>query len=260
MDIDYRENERKALLAKQAAAWSISLSEPGRELVASGDCPECRHRTRYTVRSEISTAGAAVGGSVPVERRTTRKIPCACRGNHGSHPAGLAGCGRWWLVDVVRSDDDSGWHLEPAQDDRMLAAAEALNDAAATQLTEVRSAVEKWLPGLAALYGLFGLAAVVSGRGNGAKLPVGERWVVGAFALAGLGATVLSITCGYRAAYGWPRTVKVMTNEQLQTWYEERNSRAGKAVGLFRTALVYALAALIALLVAAGTLWVWPAP
>jgi hypothetical protein len=142
----------------------------------------------------------------------------------------------------------------------MLAAAEALNDAAASQLTEVRSAVEKWLPGLAALYGLFGLAGVVSGRGIAAKLPTGEKWVVAAFALAGLGATIVSIICGYRAAYGWPRMVGVMTNDQLQAWYEERNSRAGKTVGLFRTALVWALAALIALLLAAGTLWVWPPP
>jgi len=141
----------------------------------------------------------------------------------------------------------------------MLDAAEALNAATATQLTDVRGAVEKWLPGLAALYGLFGLAGIVSARSNVGKLAVGEKWAVAAFALVGLGATIVSIICGYRAAYGWPRTVNVMTNEQLQDWYEERNSRAGKAIGLFRTALVWALIALIALLLAAGTLWVWPA-
>jgi hypothetical protein len=124
----------------------------------------------------------------------------------------------------------------------------------------VRTAVEKWLPGLAALYGLFGLAGVVTARSNIVKLGVGEKWAVAAFALIGLGATIVSITCGYRAAYGWPRTVKVMTNEQLQVWYEKKNSRAGKTIALFRTALVWALIALIALLLAAGTLWVWPAP
>ena len=64
-------------------------------------------------------------------------------------------------MDIVRSGDGSNWHLEPAEDDRMLPAAEALNDAAANQLTDVRNAVEKWLPGVAALYGLFGLAGIL---------------------------------------------------------------------------------------------------
>jgi len=197
----------------------------------------------------------------PAERRTARKIVCLCRDSHDGRPAGLAqGCGRWWLVDIVRSGDGSNWHLEPAEDDRMLPAAEALNDAAANQLTDVRNAVEKWLPGVAALYGLFGLAGIVTAPSRVAKLAVGEKWLVAAFILVGLGATITSIICGYRAAYGWPRIVKVMSNEQLQAWYEKRKNRAGKAIALFRTALVCALIALTALLLAAGTLWTWPAP
>lgn len=205
--------------------------------------------------------GAAVGSSIPAERRTARKIVCLCRDSHDGRPAGLAqGCGRWWLVDIVRSGDGSNWHLEPAEDDRMLPAAEALNDAAANQLTDVRNAVEKWLPGVAALYGLFGLAGIVTAPSRVAKLAVGEKWLVAAFILVGLGATITSIICGYRAAYGWPRIVKVMSNEQLQAWYEKRKNRAGKAIALFRTALVCALIALTALLLAAGTLWTWPAP
>jgi hypothetical protein len=141
----------------------------------------------------------------------------------------------------------------------MLTAAEALSDAEPTQLSDVRAAAEKWLPGLAALYGLFGLAGVVSGRSSIAELPSGGKWTVAALALAGLVATVVSIMCGYRAAYGWPRNAKVMTNHQLQVWYDDRNGQAGKAAALLRTALIWALVALVALLLATGTLWFWPA-
>ena len=57
---------------------------------------------------------------------------------------------------------------------------------------------------------------------------MGEKWLVAAFILVGLGATITSIICGYRAAYGWPRIVKVMSNEQLQAWYEKEKTGQGR--------------------------------
>ena len=259
MAIDYRQNDRRTLTPEQAKSWAVAKVEPGGFLSASGKCPACDDETTVEILNEVTTVGAVAGSALPHEARTARKIPCRCNSTHNGRPPEISqGCGRWWLVDVVRSSAGASWTLEPAPGDSMLAAADALEQASKTQLDDVRAAAEKWLPGVAALYGLFGLAGVIAGRDTVKTLPTAGKWLVALAALCGLAASTLATYWGYRAAYGWPITSNVSTNEQLQEWYAAQKARAKTAAENLRLAVLASVVAVIALVVAVGLLWFWP--
>ena len=109
--------------------------------------------------------------------------------------------------------------LSPLVDPTLEAAADALRAAASGQLTDLRTAAEKWIGGVTALYTLFGLAGLTITRTAVTGLDTG--WQVGiaisvtlAIALAGL-----AIYWIYRAAYGWPVTRPVRDDDELRDWY-----------------------------------------
>lgn len=122
----------------------------------------------------------------------------------------------------------------------------------------VRSSVEKWLPAVTALYGLFGLSSLVVGKDTLAKVPVEGRAAVAIIVVIGLILTGLAIWFGYRAAYGWLKVHDVSDDARLQEWYRERRGAIKNAPGRLAWALSFASAAVAVLLLAIGVLWFWP--
>lgn len=133
-----------------------------------------------------------------------------------------------------------------------------MEEAVSNEMSRVRTTAEKWLPGIAALYGLFGLAGVVVGKDTVGPLRWDGKLLVAVLVLVGLGCTIAAIWFGYKAAFGWPTVVGVDTDDKLKHWYARRREAVLEAPGLLRTSIGNAVAALTCLLLAVFVIWFWP--
>ncbi|MFJ2576911.1 hypothetical protein [Kitasatospora aureofaciens] len=243
------------------SAWTV-FPATGLLTSATGPCPRCGHSCLMPVTTKIiagaATAPATEAPSPPPEPLTLQFV-CTCGEAHDSRPAGTTeGCGAWWLVQLEKSPAGP-YRLRPAQDRRLAEAAIALRAAATTQGADVRAAAEKWLTGITALYGLFGLAGVVAGRTTIASLGTAGKTTVAAAALLGIAAAGGAILTGYRAAYGWPVAQPVADDTELARWKARHDAYAFSAAADLRRAVALAVAALGALVLTVGLIWFLPA-
>lgn len=117
---------------------------------------------------------------------------------------------------------------------------------------------EKWLPGVAALTGIFSISTAVVAGGSTSKLSTPVSAVTFALlALAIIGATT-ALVLGYRAAYGWPRMLRFANpaeqstaDAKIRRWKSNRPRLLKWAVGL-------AGSVILSLLVALGIVWFKP--
>lgn len=248
--IAYVEDTRVEILESQLVAWTVD-GPTGGPLIASGPCPVCGHTTSQPIAVEIMAHAATAVELLPPEERTTRRFLCMCTSSHdGRPPTVLGGCGRWWLVTLVHEGET--WRMSPGGDFSLVPALRALDEVAAGERAAVRTAAEKWLPGITVLYGLFGLAAVVAKRDAVDALVDWAKVVIALAAVAGLVATVLAVVWGYRAAFGWVQPVDVSDDEKLRQWYEQRRDAVAASVKDLEGAVRAAVAAVALLVLAAG--------
>ncbi|MEV8531464.1 hypothetical protein [Streptomyces sp. NPDC051211] len=246
---------------EQLAAWTVQSTGRG-GFAATGPCPACGHHTTELVSPEAPIGMESAGGAVPPpEKRTTRQFHCSCRVEHPGRPsAATAGCGRWWLAAIEPAD--GGWRLSAHIDPLVGRAAVELSAAAVAELSSARAVSERWLQGLAALYGLFAVAGTVVGKDVVADLAHGARVAVFVTLAAGTLLAAVSIVTGYRAAFGWLRVGKgedVGTDDKLLAWYEARRKRAVTSIGpRLQTALLAALGSLTCLVATLGIVWLGP--
>jgi hypothetical protein len=254
-DLAYRQNEMITVTDADLAEWHIAN---GGGLTASGSCPACGHPTSKDIYLDVvSAAAAASEPAVPPEERTTRRIACACTVEHPGRPKTvIGGCGRWWLVTLTR--DNGSWLIHAGGDQSLLPALNALDEATSDELTSVRATAGKWLPGITALYGLFGLAGVLVGKTSVQGLPTPGKVAVAAAVALGLASTIAAVLFGYRAAYGWAKVADVADDQKLNEWYRQRRTAALTAPRQLRLAICFSLAAVVLLLVGVGALWFWP--
>jgi hypothetical protein len=122
----------------------------------------------------------------------------------------------------------------------------------------LRSAAEKWIAGITALYGLLGFAGITTQRSTITQL--GRGWQIGiaVASLAAVGLAAWAIYRAYQAAYGWPKTYWIDDDADLVAWYRKQLSAPQRAADHLRSAVQAAGASLAALLVSAGLLWFAP--
>jgi hypothetical protein len=257
--IPYEADVRIRMTPAQVAAWEIVPS--GQVLIASGPCAACGDITKGEFAQQVTTSASSGEGRslVPLDERATRQLICACTGDHPDRPTGITdGCGRYWLLTAVQDESPLGWGLSADVDETMAGAATALNVATRDELTAVRTSAEKWLPGVTALYGLFALSGVIFGKDALDGLADWARLLIAILTLAGLVAIAYAIYQGYRAAYGWPTTADVSTDEKLVAWFKARQRAPAIARVHLRNALIGACIALGCLFAAAGAIWFGP--
>lgn len=228
------------------ARWEVEWPETS----ASGACPRCKHPTLFT----WSTVVVAMSGYGTDS--TTRRVDCHCG---VSHPGGeeKQSCGAFWFTRFYR--DESGAHAEPAVDNRVIAAAEALQEAQQDAQTRLRAAADKWVGGIGAVLALFGIAGTVAGGTILGNLSDPRKDLVLGLAAAALVAAVLAILASYTAAYGWPRNVKVSPDEELLAWYEQRDARLASISDRLRQGVAAAVVSIVLVAVAAAIAWTAPA-
>lgn len=258
-DIVYIQDKRVLPTREQLKDWRCSSHQGSSDLVAFGPCPACEHESTVRVLREIATEAAAAEGdrSGPPEEKSTRKFPCTCTAPHEGRPAEvLGGCGRWFLAAVERRGES--WTLTGDVDERTLGALVELERAASDEVSRVRTSAEKWLPGITALYGLFGLAGIALGKEAVLGLASAGKATLALFIALGLASTAYAIWWGYRAAFGWYEIVGVDTDEKLQNWYARRREGVLTAPKNLQKSIMAAMGGLACLLVAVFVIWFWP--
>ncbi|MCW3842879.1 hypothetical protein ONA70_22530 [Micromonospora yasonensis] len=248
-------SERINVDGAQVGTWSARLA--GDDVKLSGRCPACRHETNAVVA--LQAAGLESAASDTPEELTV-SVACLCRRAHPDRPDdGPAGCGRFWSL-LLRIQPDAVT-VSPANDRELDDASDAWREATTSQATSVRSAAEKWLAGITALYGLFGLASVGIARDSVAALPLSGRIAVGSAAAVAVCLAGWAVIDAYRAAYGWPVVTAVHDNDELRAWYAGRRAVGIRAARQLGAAVRKAAASLAALVIVVGLLWfVPPAP
>ena len=234
----------------QLATWTGWVSGPEMHLV--GPCPACGHDSPAVVAQQFTAMVATAGPRV-----LTISLGCGCDQPHPGRPDRVTGCGRHWSCTATTGAGNQVT-LSPLADPALVAAADALRAAGATQLADLRSAAEKWIGGVTALFGLFGLAGVTVTRSTVAGLATGWQVVIAIVVAAAVALAGLSVFWTYRAAYGWPVTRVLADNDELRDWYAERAAAPRVQAGFLRDGVRAAGAALAALVVTLGLLWFAP--
>jgi hypothetical protein len=245
--------ERITIDAAHLQAWSALPAGAALNLI--GPCPVCGHDAPNSIPLQVT---ALESMTTQASRTLTAALRCTCDQPHPDRPAGVSrGCGRNWII-VVTSSADGQVSLAAPVDPALVTAAEALRDAAPRQLSDLRSAAEKWIAGITALYGIFGLSGVVITRDSVTKLTTGWQVALGAAALVAVTLAAWAIYWIYRAAYGWPKVRSVRDDKELRAWYSAQLAAPATSAALLRSGVRAAGASLAALTLAVGLLWFAP--
>ena len=127
-----------------------------------------------------------------------------------------------------------------------------------TQLASLRNAAEKWIAGVTALFGLFGLAGVTLTRSAVMGLNTWWQVYVGIAAAISVALAGLAIYLSYRAAYGWPVTRPILDNDALRDWYAAQQAAPRVQAKFLRNGARAAAGALGALVATVGLMWFAP--
>ncbi|MFD0276222.1 hypothetical protein ACFVHB_20275 [Kitasatospora sp. NPDC127111] len=238
------------------AHWKAPIGINDRLPTLIGDCPACNHGCEIPVADQVVQGGTPESGTTQEPpQKIVWQVICNCRSIH-QQPSGVkAGCGRYWLCALTKQD--GSYKVAVEEDLTLLPAASALNDALATEDVRVQKAAEKWLGAVTAIYGLFSLAGIATAKDALAGMEWWGKLAVGVALLAGLATAATALVFGYRAAYGWPRLVRV-NGVNLREWHKSRRNYAEKAADDLNKALTFAFISLAA--IAAVMLLVWFLP
>jgi hypothetical protein len=206
-----------------------------------------------TVKQELTALEATTGS-----RELAISMSCGCEQPHADRPASAeTGCGRHWSC-TATTDPQGQVALSLLVDPALVTAAEALRAAGSMQLVSLRSAAEKWIAGVTALFGLFGLAGVVFTRSTVTGLGIWWQVGIGVAATVSVALAGLAIFFSYRAAYGWPVTRSIPDNDALRDWYAAQQAAPRVQAGYLRRGVRAAAGALGGLVVTVGLLWYAP--
>jgi hypothetical protein len=239
----------------QLSDWRGSATDEALSL--GGTCPACGHATSGAVPRRLSALGERAIMAGP--ERLTVRLDCACQEPHAARPDNAAaGCGRAWLAVTTTTGGTVTLAPAPVPDPEMAAAIQAVDDLAPQQLSDVRSAAGKWIGGVSALAGLFSLTGVAITRTTVAGLGTTWQVLVALAALASVALAGWAIYLIYQAAYGWPTTADVDTDENRLAWWKKQQDAPFATAEKLRQGVRAAAGSLAAIVVTVGLLWFAP--
>ena len=239
-------------------AWQGSVI--GHDLQMSGPCPVCGHDVSVVLApSTLITTSAAHSDSARFE--AARYFECNCGSTHPSRPDTRgSGCGAYWVGRPRYHPATGEYSVDIVTQPQSVAAAILVEENERATSHGIRSLAEKWIPGIAAVTGTLGLAAVVVAKDSVAELDRG--WRIGAFLLVvgAVSAAGAATVVAYRAAYGWPQRLPLTSDDDLLRAAEKIRSHADKVASRLKAAVGLSCVSLLALVVTLGIFWIEPTP
>lgn len=241
--------------ATSFAGWVVTKQPDG--LLCTGKCPRCFNDVTVGLQrhTNIVTAGAEEDPGQLYDPPT--QMVCNCTEPHLDRPEGASGCGAYWVAKPQR-DQAGGFTLAPVLEPQLVQAAKIVYEASQEAGTGIAVAAGKWIPGVSALTGLFGLTTIAFSREAADELSPDWRAVAYALVVVATVLAALATVVIYRAAFGWPerlpldKAVDVLSAaRKVQDRVAVTSTRLKQSVGL-------AAGALTALLAAVGVLWIQP--
>lgn len=258
MTIAYRV-ERVFATNSQLESWQVTRNDDGYPIQGNGPCLHCDHQMSHEIATESIALAQEGADEVDPRDYSTRVFECLCGHGHlDSDGDQHLNCGRWWLASIRLAPDGEGQAMRTSYDETLLSAAQALKAAVSEDETTVRDAGEKWIAGVASLFGLFGLAGIAFGEEGLSSLPFEGKLTAAILGAGALIAAALSILLTHRAAYGWPVIEDVGDDIKLREWYDARRERLGVAAKDLKNGVGFALASLALLALLLGAVWFWP--
>lgn len=235
----------------QLNAWTV-----GPNLLATGRCPRCDGSvSRQFYLDGVVLATDDEKPAYPVDVPVF--VSCNCDEQHDGRPDGRRnGCGAWWVARLRSSD--SGYGLISESDEAVWRAARDVDEAATRSESALTTASEKWVPGVAALTSILGLASVVLARDAVADLPLAAKWAAYLLVVAAVSCATAAVWLSYRAAFGWPRSFSLTSAADVVALARELNMRAASSARYLKAAVGLAVGSVVALVVAVGVLWLVP--
>ena len=245
MPDDAFKNEPVLATTADLASWRVDWDGDA----AVGPCPHCTHQTKSVLDRDVVALGERDESQTTV---MTRKFSCACGQKHMDGSTQFNKCGRWWYVTITKTSSEVT--IAPAADTSIFPAADALAKEAEQQDALLRASAEKWIAGVTALLGLFGLAGLVVNKDTLRALP--DAYLIAAAVLLGLAlmSAVMAIIKSYKAAYGWPRVVDVSDDAKLASWFKDRRARLGVAASALQNGVKFSIGAISLLFACVGVI------
>lgn len=132
--------------------------------------------------------------------------------------------------------------------------ADSINDSGAT----ITTVAEKWVPGVSALLGLAGLTTVIVAKDTVSAFDLFWRSAIFILVVVAISTAALATIWIYRAAFGWPKDVRLSSVADVVAAAASVRSRAIDAARKFRASVRLAIASTAALLAALAILWFQP--
>ena len=237
---------------EHAASWAEVAGSPWK---LKGSCPGCGDRSTHVVRlTAIVIAGA--GTPTSEAKDTTQACQCVCETTHPGTPDGGKGCGARWVMRVVGKPGALTVRAEDS--DARREDARVIRNAVDAAEAGIGVVSEKWLPGVAALTGIFSISTAVVSGGSTSNLSTPVSIIAFVLLVLAIGCATSALVLGYRAAYGWPRALDVSTTEQQARAASKIRKRKDNARSQLKWAVALAGAAIVSLLVALGLVWFKP--
>ncbi|MFD4657078.1 hypothetical protein ACFWP2_15790 [Kitasatospora sp. NPDC058444] len=189
----------------------------------------------------------------------TRMCECACNQGHPVKDSDVPerSCGSWWLVTIAVKPDVVP-PVRAGTDASLLPALRAVQEVTASEESAVRGSAEKWIAGVTAVFGLFGLVGVAVGKDSLTGLDDWARALAGAAIAVALGSAGWAVYCTSRVAYGWPVTVDIGNDALLIHWFDERRTHLDRAAKRLRRGVAWSAVCLGLLFAAVGLIWFGP--
>jgi hypothetical protein len=170
----------------------------------------------------------------------------------------VIGCGAYWVARPTKHPDENKYGLEPVKEPKLIAAARLVAKESVTTQGGLRTLAEKWIPGIAAIVGVLGLAGLVVSQD--AVEGLSQQWRAGSFVLVAgaVIAAVIATVLVYRAAFGWPTEMRLGTDAEVLAAADRLSRDNSTIVQRLRTAVGWSVAAVVALLGALAIFWLQP--
>ncbi|MEU4522972.1 hypothetical protein AB0F52_30220 [Amycolatopsis sp. NPDC024027] len=237
--------------AEQLEGWQV-----GPSLLATGKCFRCGDQANGQITLSATVTLSMATPARPIGLPQAMK--CNCSEPHSGHPPSeRTGCGAWWVV-RAQSTNGQTFSLRQVTDPDLRRAARVVSSKLEESRSGITVAAEKWVPGVSALLGLFGLTTIIVARDAVTALPWWLRLVTFVLVCAALACAATATILIYRAAYGWPRKVNLTTNDDVLALAAETSNHAEHAGKKLRTSVALAAISAGTLLGSLGILWLQP--